>query len=195
MRIEDTSGGSELNIVAIGGGNGLSMLLSGLKAFVRAETSPRIADLSAIVAVSDDGGSSGRLRKELGMLSPGDIRNCMVALSEDSHLLSKLFRHRFGGSGELSGHSFGNIFLAALTEITAILQKPSNFHQKYSQVRDISTRPQWQMCGLPHSFMMDRSFAARRRSENLDRRSIAFFSNPNRARRCPTPSARSAGQM
>ncbi len=118
MRIEDTSGGRELNIVAIGGGNGLSMLLSGLKAFVRVETSPRIADLSAIVAVSDDGGSSGRLRKELGMLSPGDIRNCMVALSEDSHLLSKLFRHRFGGSGELSGHSFGNIFLAALTEIT-----------------------------------------------------------------------------
>jgi uncharacterized cofD-like protein len=117
-RTDDTEGKSELNIVALGGGNGLSMLLSGLKAFVRSGTSPGIADLSAIVAVSDDGGSSGRLRKELGMLSPGDIRNCMVALSEDSHLLSKLFRHRFGGSGELAGHSFGNIFLAALTEIT-----------------------------------------------------------------------------
>ena len=74
--------------------------------------------LSAIVAVSDDGGSSGRLRDELQMLPPGDIRNCMVALSEDSLLLSKLFRHRFRGDGDLGGHSFGNLFLAALTEIT-----------------------------------------------------------------------------
>jgi uncharacterized cofD-like protein len=109
-----------LNLVAIGGGNGLSMLLSGLKNFVDAgRTSPFwIKKLSAIVAVSDDGGSSGRLRDELQMLPPGDIRNCMVALSEDSHLLSKLFRHRFRGDGDLSGHSFGNLFLAALTEIT-----------------------------------------------------------------------------
>ncbi len=74
--------------------------------------------LSAIVAVSDDGGSSGRLRSEMQMLPPGDIRNCMVALSEDSHLLSKLFKYRFSGDGALSGHSFGNLFLAALTEIT-----------------------------------------------------------------------------
>src|ERR687886_1849408 len=74
--------------------------------------------LSAIVTVTDDGGSSGRLREELQMLPPGDIRNCMVALSEDSTLLSKLFRYRFRGSGELGGHSFGNLFLAALTEVT-----------------------------------------------------------------------------
>ncbi len=109
-----------LNYVAIGGGNGLSMLLSGLKRFVGAgETEPVwLKNLAAIVAVSDDGGSSGRLRDELQMLPPGDIRNCMVAMSEDSHLLSKLFRHRFRGSGELGGHSFGNLFLAALTEIT-----------------------------------------------------------------------------
>lgn len=109
-----------LNLVAIGGGNGLSTLLSGLKKFVDAGKSNAswIKKLSAIVAVSDDGGSSGRLRDELQMLPPGDIRNCMVALSEDSHLLSKLFRHRFSGDGELSGHSFGNLFLAALTEIT-----------------------------------------------------------------------------
>jgi uncharacterized cofD-like protein len=109
-----------LNFVAIGGGNGLSMLLSGLKRFVAAgETEPVwIENLAAIVAVSDDGGSSGRLRDELQMLPPGDIRNCMVAMSEDSHLLSKLFRHRFRGDGELGGHSFGNLFLAALTEIT-----------------------------------------------------------------------------
>lgn len=109
-----------LNLVAIGGGNGLSTLLSGLKKFVGiGDGDPfRIESLSAIVAVSDDGGSSGRLRDEFQMLPPGDIRNCMVALSEDSHLLSKLFRHRFRGSGVLGGHSFGNLFLAALTEVT-----------------------------------------------------------------------------
>jgi uncharacterized cofD-like protein len=109
-----------LNVVAIGGGNGLSTLLSGLKRFVGAdETEPIwIRNLAAIVAVSDDGGSSGRLRDELQMLPPGDIRNCMVALSEDSHLLSQVFRHRFSGDGDLGGHSLGNLFLAALTEIT-----------------------------------------------------------------------------
>jgi uncharacterized cofD-like protein len=111
---------SGLNFVAIGGGNGLSTLLSGLKRFVKTGEKELLAidKLSAIVAVSDDGGSSGRLRDELQMLPPGDIRNCMVALSEDSLLLSKLFRHRFRGSGELGGHSFGNLFLAALSEIT-----------------------------------------------------------------------------
>lgn len=109
-----------LNFVAIGGGTGLSMLLSGLKRFVNAsEIEPVwLENLSAIVAVTDDGGSSGRLRDELQMLPPGDIRNCMVALSEDSHLLSQLFRHRFSGDGDLGGHNFGNLFLAALTEIT-----------------------------------------------------------------------------
>jgi uncharacterized cofD-like protein len=114
---QDTNG---LNFVAIGGGNGLSTLLSGLKRFVKAEESEPVwlKNLSGIVAVSDDGGSSGRLRDELQMLPPGDIRNCMVALSEDSHLLSKLFKHRFRGDGELGGHSFGNLFLAALSEIT-----------------------------------------------------------------------------
>jgi uncharacterized cofD-like protein len=109
-----------LNFVAIGGGNGLSTLLSGLKRFVDVdETEPIwIESLSAIVAVTDDGGSSGRLRDELQMLPPGDIRNCMVALSEDSQMLSVLFKHRFRGNGDLGGHSFGNIFLAALSEIT-----------------------------------------------------------------------------
>ena len=109
-----------LNAVAIGGGNGLSMLLSGLKRFVGAGDNEPVwlKNLAAIVAVSDDGGSSGRLRDELQMLPPGDIRNCMVALSEDSHLLAKVFRHRFSGDGHLGGHSLGNLFLAALTEIT-----------------------------------------------------------------------------
>lgn len=109
-----------LKLVAIGGGTGLSTLLSGLKELVGAhESGGRWLDaLSAIVTVSDDGGSSGRLRDELQMLPPGDIRNCMVALSEDSTLLSRLFRHRFRGEGGLGGHSFGNLFLAALTEVT-----------------------------------------------------------------------------
>jgi len=109
-----------LNLVALGGGTGLSTLLAGLKRLVGGFSSDDlwIANLSAIVTVSDDGGSSGRLREELQMLPPGDIRNCMIALSEDSNLLSRLFRHRFRGQGELGGHSFGNLFLAALTEVT-----------------------------------------------------------------------------
>jgi uncharacterized cofD-like protein len=107
------------NLVAIGGGTGLSTLLGGLKELVGKSTRDFwIENLSAIVTVSDDGGSSGRLRDELQMLPPGDIRNCMIALSEDSSLLSRLFRHRFRGDGELGGHSFGNLFLAALTEVT-----------------------------------------------------------------------------
>jgi uncharacterized cofD-like protein len=108
------------NLVALGGGTGLSTLLAGLKCLVGPRSSPDLwlANLSAIVTVSDDGGSSGRLREELQMLPPGDIRNCMIALSEDSNLLSRLFRYRFRGDGELGGHSFGNLFLAALTEVT-----------------------------------------------------------------------------
>jgi uncharacterized cofD-like protein len=108
-----------LDLVAIGGGTGLSTLLSGLKKYVGTVTDgPLIRRLSAIVAVSDDGGSSGRLRDEFQMPPPGDIRNCMVALSEDSHLLSKLFKYRFSGEGDLAGHNFGNLFLAALSEVT-----------------------------------------------------------------------------
>jgi len=116
-----------LRVVAIGGGTGLSTLLKGLKRFVvwPPEISsappdfPVIGDLCAVVTVSDDGGSSGRLRKELNMLPPGDIRNCIVALSEDEALLSKLFRHRFDKGSGLEGHSFGNLFLAALTALTS----------------------------------------------------------------------------
>lgn len=109
-----------LNLVALGGGTGLSTLLAGIKCHVgdRQSSNLWIENLSAIVTVSDDGGSSGRLREELQMLPPGDIRNCMIALSEDSTLLSQLFRYRFRGNGELGGHSFGNLFLAALSEVT-----------------------------------------------------------------------------
>jgi uncharacterized cofD-like protein len=108
-----------LRLVASGGGTGLSTLLAGLKRFVEEQSSGAwLESLSAIVTVSDNGGSSGRLREELQMLPPGDIRNCMIALSEDSTLLSRLFRYRFRGSGDLGGHSFGNLFLAALTDVT-----------------------------------------------------------------------------
>ncbi len=96
-------------IAALGGGNGLSTVLRGLKA--------EAVDLTAIVTVADDGGSSGRLRRELGVLPPGDIRNCLVALADDESLLGRLFQHRFS-DGDLAGHSFGNLFLAALTEVT-----------------------------------------------------------------------------
>ena len=108
-----------LRLVAIGGGTGPSTLLNGLKRFVGDNGDGAwLESLSAIVTVSDDGGSSGRLREELQMLPPGDIRNCMIALSEDSTLLARLFRYRFRGSGDLAGHSFGNLFLAALTDVT-----------------------------------------------------------------------------
>jgi uncharacterized cofD-like protein len=106
-----------LRVVAIGGGTGLSALLSGLKHYTRPEEAGPPVDITAIVTVSDDGGSSGRLRREFDVLPPGDIRNCMVALSEDSALLSQLFQYRFAGGRGLKGHSFGNLFLMALTKI------------------------------------------------------------------------------
>src|SRR5262249_52988591 len=105
-----------VRVVAIGGGTGLSTILKGFKRYtVHAgevpPDGPYISDLTAIVTVSDDGGSSGRLRRELGMLPPGDVRNCLVALSEDESLLSKLFQYRFSSAGDLEGHNFGNLFL------------------------------------------------------------------------------------
>ncbi|HLW85607.1 MAG TPA: gluconeogenesis factor YvcK family protein, partial [Candidatus Sulfotelmatobacter sp.] len=104
-----------LRVVAIGGGTGLSTLLKGLKRFVLSPAevptgvsgAAVIRDLCAVVTVSDDGGSSGRLRKEFNILPPGDIRNCLVALSEDEALLSKLFQYRFKGGEALGGHNFG----------------------------------------------------------------------------------------
>lgn len=118
-----------IRVVSIGGGTGLSTLLRGLKRYVAVPSihtsdSPLhsdvpwlIRDLAAVVTVTDDGGSSGRLREDFKMLPPGDVRNCLVALSEDEHLLSRLFRYRFE-QGELEGHSFGNLFVAALSNIT-----------------------------------------------------------------------------
>lgn len=113
----------DLSVVAIGGGTGLSTLLKGLKRHaltpaLAASGQTSIRELCGVVTVSDDGGSSGRLRKEFNMPPPGDVRNCIVALSEDEALLSKLFQHRFQKGSGLEGHSFGNLFLAALTSVT-----------------------------------------------------------------------------
>jgi uncharacterized cofD-like protein len=114
--------GPGARIVAIGGGTGLSMLLRGLKHYLARpghETDRHpISDLAAVVTVTDDGGSSGRLRREYRVLPPGDIRNCMVALSQDEALLGRLFQYRFHAGRGLRGHSFGNLFLTALTHVT-----------------------------------------------------------------------------
>ncbi len=106
-------------IVAIGGGTGLSTLLRGLK--------EHSANLSAIVTVADDGGSSGRLRRELGVLPPGDFRNCLVALADAEPLMTKLFQYRFGEGSGLEGHSFGNLFIVAMSGVTG------NFEQAISE--------------------------------------------------------------
>lgn len=97
-------------IVAIGGGTGLSMLLKGIKHITN--------NITAVVTVGDDGGSSGRLREDMGILPPGDIRNCIAALADDEDLITKLFQYRFKSGEGLEGHSFGNLFLTALCAIT-----------------------------------------------------------------------------
>jgi uncharacterized cofD-like protein len=120
-----TSQNIPLRIVSIGGGNGLSTLLRGLKRYAKAGEG--ILDITAVVTVTDDGGSSGRLRRDFDVLPPGDIRNCMVALSEDEALLSKLFQFRFPGGRGLKGHSFGNLFLTAMTHLTGDFNQAVRF--------------------------------------------------------------------
>jgi len=112
-----------MQVVAIGGGTGLSAVLRGLKPYLpgithSAGSKAKIARLTAVVTVTDEGGSSGRLRRDFRILPPGDIRNCMVALAEDEQLLTQLFNYRFSTGHGLRGHSFGNLFLAALTHLT-----------------------------------------------------------------------------
>jgi uncharacterized cofD-like protein len=106
-------------VVAVGGGSGLAVLLRSLKPAVGHE----ISELTAVVTVSDDGGSSGRLRRDFGVLPPGDIRNCLVALADDEDMAAKLFQYRFATGDGLSGHSFGNLLLTALTGITGDFYK------------------------------------------------------------------------
>src|SRR5438445_5822434 len=128
-------------VVALGGGTGLSALLRGLKQHVVPRHDPfptaqrPIVDLAAIVTVTDDGGSSGRLRRENRILPPGDIRNCMVALSKDEALLSRLFQYRFHAGRGLVGHNFGNLFLAALTHVTGDFTEAIRVSSKVLAIR------------------------------------------------------------
>lgn len=112
-----------MKVVSIGGGTGLAALLRGLKHHVHeparpARSEPRISRLTAVVTVTDEGGSSGRLRRDFRILPPGDIRNCLVALAEDEELFTQLFSYRFSNGRGLAGHSLGNLLLAALTHLT-----------------------------------------------------------------------------
>ena len=125
-------------VVVIGGGTGLSTLLRGLKR--------RTSNLTAIVTVADDGGSSGRLRQELGIVPPGDLRSCLVALADTEPLMEKLFQYRFSGDGDLTGHSFGNLFIAAMTQVVGgdieqALQESSKVLAVRGQVLPASAKP------------------------------------------------------
>jgi uncharacterized cofD-like protein len=128
-----------VRIVALGGGTGLSTLLRGLRdlsvELERREPASPAPELAAIVTVTDDGGSSGRLRRDFDMLAPGDIRNCMVALAEDQALLSKLFRYRFEAGEGLEGHSFGNLFLTALSHVTGDFHKAIRLSSEVLAIR------------------------------------------------------------
>ncbi len=101
-------------IAVVGGGHGLSVLLRGIK--------QATSNVTAVVTVADDGGSSGRLRQDLGIIPPGDLRNCLVALADTEPLMEKLFQHRFEGNSELAGHSFGNLFIAAMAQVTGDME-------------------------------------------------------------------------
>ncbi|WP_299143197.1 uridine diphosphate-N-acetylglucosamine-binding protein YvcK [uncultured Dialister sp.] len=114
-------------VVAIGGGHGLSMLLRGMK--------NRTSNITAIVTVADDGGSSGRLREEMGIIAPGDLRNCLVALADKETVLEQIFQYRFGGEGELAGHSLGNLFLAALIKQFGSVQNALEAASKVLNIR------------------------------------------------------------
>lgn len=114
-------------IVAFGGGTGLSNLLRGLK--------KKSDNLTAVVTVADDGGSSGRIRDEMGILPPGDIRNCLVALADREPLMEKLFQHRFESEGGLEGHSFGNLYIAAMTEVLGDFEEAVRASSKILAIR------------------------------------------------------------
>jgi uncharacterized cofD-like protein len=114
-------------VVAVGGGTGLSTLLHGLKAYT--------TNMTAIVTVADDGGSSGRLREEFGMLPPGDIRNCLVALADAEPLMQQLFQYRFGQDTALHGHNFGNLFITAMTQITGDFERAIQASSRVLNIR------------------------------------------------------------
>lgn len=114
-------------VAVIGGGTGLSVLLRGIKGVT--------SNITAIVTVADDGGSSGRIREDLGIIPPGDLRSCLVALADTEPLMEKLFQHRFGGAGGLAGHNFGNLYIAAMTEILGDAEQALKESSKVLAVR------------------------------------------------------------
>ncbi|WP_301860215.1 YvcK family protein [uncultured Megasphaera sp.] len=114
-------------VAVIGGGTGLSVMLRGLKT--------KTYNLTAVVTVADDGGSTGRIRQDLDIIAPGDLRNCLVAMADKEGLMEKLFAHRFGGSGDLTGHSFGNLFIAALIEVLGDVEEAMDATSKVLKVR------------------------------------------------------------
>lgn len=114
-------------VTVIGGGTGLSVLLRGIKSVT--------SNITAIVTVADDGGSSGRLRQDFNIIPPGDLRNCLVALADTEPLMEKLFQHRFGGGGDLKGHSFGNLFIAAMNEVLGDMEQALKESSKVLAVR------------------------------------------------------------
>ena len=129
-----------MKVVAIGGGTGLSTVLRGLKLHVDevarpAAARPIITRLTAVVTVTDEGGSSGRLRRQFRILPPGDIRNCLVALAEDEKLLTQLFNYRFTNGRGLKGHSLGNLFLTALTHLTSDFGKAVRLSSEVLAIR------------------------------------------------------------
>jgi len=129
-----------MKVVSIGGGTGLATLLRGLKHHITAadratQPHPAISRLTAVVTVTDEGGSSGRLRREFRILPPGDIRNCMLALAEDETLFARLFNYRFASGRGLRGHSFGNLFLAALTHLTRDFAKAVQLSSEVLAIR------------------------------------------------------------
>ena len=114
-------------IVVVGGGTGLATLLHGLKRYT--------TNLTAIVTVADDGGSSGRLRQEFDMIPPGDIRNCLVALADTEPLMQQLFQYRFAEDSALHGHNFGNLFITAMTQITGDFERAVRASSKVLAIR------------------------------------------------------------
>ncbi len=175
-----------LRVVALGGGTGLSTLLRGLKRFANPQADPQV-DITAIVTVTDDGGSSGRLRRDFDVLPPGDIRNCMVALSEDAGLMSRLFRYRFQGGRGLRGHSFGNLFLTALSDITG------DFHDAVRQSCEVlAIRGQifpstMANCQLEAELDDGSMVAGETRISRSRKRIVRIYLNPRRPR--PVPEA------
>src|SRR5947209_2201683 len=173
-----------LHIVSIGGGTGLSTLLQGLKRFTG---EPRQADLTAVVTVTDDGGSSGRLRRDFDVLPPGDIRNCMVALSEDAGLMSRLFQYRFQGGRGLRGHSFGNLFLTALTDITGDFHDAVRHSCEVLAIRGQIFPSTMANCTLEAELEDGTTVSGETRISRSRRRIMRIHLNPRRCR--PVPEA------